>query len=105
MAARAIKEAEKVNEAVEVDAEKVDKDTEEVEKDEPNLQEEKPSAKEVTDEMCPDFQYGSETATEISKPNMKPPEDLPPPVRNRTLGGVDYYLLSYNDPIYGDQDY
>ena len=84
-----------------LDTEKVEKDTEEVEKDEPNLQS---SVQEFVNEVFPDSQYGSETSKENSKFNMKPPEELPPPVRDRTLmGGVDYYLL--NDHIYDNQDY
>jgi hypothetical protein len=52
------------------------------------------------------LKYCSETKTENTKSNLKPPEELPPPKRNRTLlGGVDYYSLSYNDPIYDDEDY
>ena len=35
-----------------------------------------------------------------SKTVENPVEEPPPPVRDRTLGGIDYYLLSYDDPIF-----
>ena len=101
MAARVSEEA---NEAAKVDTEKVeqvteqvDKDAEEVELDDPNLIKVKPFAKEVTD-----TEYESEPTKDNKEPNAEPPP--PPRARDRTLGGIDYYLLSYDDPIYYDDD-
>ena len=113
MAARAVEVADEASKTVKVaknteevakDTEKVVDDTEKVEKDEPNPLE--PSVKKVMDELCPDSQYCSETKTENTNSNLKPPEELPPPKRDRTLlGRVYYYSLSYNDPIYDDEGY
>ena len=93
MAARAVEVAEVATENVKVakNTEEVIDDTGKVDKDEANPLKGEPSVKEVMDEMCPDSQYGSETKTENTKSKLKPPEELPPPKRDRTLlGKVDY---------------
>ena len=66
----------------------------------------KTSEEEVKDEICRDSEYGSKTPPQddprmLSSPTVEPP----PPVRDRTLGGIDYYLLSYDDPPYEDEHY
>ena len=65
----------------------------------------KTSVKEVSDEVCPDSEYGSTTPTQDPKIVASPTVEPPPPVRDRTLGGIDYYLLSYEDPPYEDEHY
>ena len=61
---------------------------------------------EVEDEVVPDSEYGSSTpSTDDQKTFSNPIKEPPPPVRDRTLGGIDYYLLSYDDPPFEDDDY
>ena len=78
------------------------KKTEQVEK------ETKTSAAEVTDEICSDSEYGSKSPDEDSKEMPKSVEvsnhPKPPPIRDRTLGGKDYYTLTYYD-YPSDDDY
>ena len=54
------------------------------------------------DEVVPDFEYGSSTtpSKDDSKAVITQVEEPPPPVRDRSLGGIDYYSLSYDDPIF-----
>ena len=60
------------------------------------------SEEEVKDEVCPDAEYGSKDDQKtVTNPTVEPP----PPVRDRSLGGIDYYLLSYDDPPYEDEHY
>jgi hypothetical protein len=58
----------------------------------------------LSDEICPDSEYESQPTNDNHKPNKKPDVEPPPPVRDRTLGGIDYYLLSYDDPIFDDEE-
>ena len=102
VAEEAIETAKVDTEKVKQVTEQVDKDAEEVELDDPNLIKVKPFAKEVTDEICPDSEYESEPTKDNKEPNAEPPP--PRRARERTLGGIDYYLLRYDDPIYDDDD-
>ena len=97
-------ERAKVNESAD-QASKAANDTEQVKVDAPMQQAARTSEEEVTDEVCPDSEYVSEAPPDKSKTISKPPEVPPPPVRDRTLGGIDYYLLTYDDPIFDDEDY
>ena len=66
----------------------------------------KTSVKEVNDEVCPDSEYESKSPPkEDPRTPRSPTVEPPPPVRDRTLGGIDYYLLSYEDPPYEDEHY
>ena len=63
----------------------------------------KPSSEEVEDEVVPDSEYELKTPPidDSTKTESNPRKDPPPPVRNRRgLGGIDYYKLSYDDPIF-----
>ena len=64
---------------------------------------------EVEDEVVPDSEYGSTTpSSDDPKTISHPVKEPPPPVRDRTLGGIDYYLMSYEDPPfeeYEDEEY
>ena len=60
----------------------------------------KTSAKEVKDEVCPDAEYGSKV-DQKTNPTVEPP----PPIRDWSLGRIDYYLLSFDDPPYEDEHY
>ena len=51
---------------------------------------------ELKDELCSDDIY---LETKVDLPPVAPP---PPPSRSRGLGGVDYYLLTYDDPSDSD---
>ena len=54
---------------------------------------------EVEDEVVPDSEDGSmNPSTDDPKTVFHPSEEPPLPVRDRTLGGIYYYLLSYDDP-------
>ena len=61
----------------------------------------KKKVEEITDEVVPDSEYGSKTPPR-DEPQIEsnPVEEPPPPVRDRSLGGIDYYSLSYDDPIF-----
>jgi hypothetical protein len=39
------------------------------------------------------------------KTEASPIEEPPPPVRDRSLGGIDYYPLSYDDPMFKNGHY
>ena len=98
-------ERDKFNEVVDETAADVEKDTVKVKVYSLTYKDAKTSEKDVSDEVCPDSEYGSETSPDDSKANSKPPEVLPPPVRDRKLGGIDYYSLTYDDPIFDDEDF
>ena len=74
-----------------------------------NPMETKAAAREVVDEVCLDSEYESGKPED---PNAKPnsvevPANHPkaPPVRDRSLGGIDYYTVTYEDPTDdGDDD-
>ena len=85
-------------------ASKAVKDTEKVKVDAPIHKVARTSEEEVTDEVCPDSEYVSEAPPDKSKAISKPPEVPPSPVRDQTLGGIDY-LLSYDYPIFDDTDF
>ena len=56
---------------------------------------------EINDEVVPNSEYESTTQSKDDPPNdSNPVKEHPPPVRDRTLGGIDYYSLSYDDPIF-----
>ena len=67
------------------------------------------SAKEVVDEVCPNSEYelklpdDSNAEQEPLKEPTKHPK--PPPVRDRSLGGIDYYTMTYKDPSSDDEIY
>ena len=67
----------------------------------------KTSVEEVEDEVVPDSEYELKTPSkdDSTKTESKPTEEPPPPVRDRTLGGIDYYKLSYDDPIFDNGYY
>ena len=67
----------------------------------------KTSVEEVEDEVVPDSEYELKTPSkdESTKNASKPKEEPPPPVRDCTLGGIDYYKLSYDDPIFDNGYY
>ena len=98
MAERAI--ANEVDEQASAAA-KAENETEEVQFNVPVHEAANTSVKEVSDEVCPDAEYGSKTE-DVPKAVSNP---VPPPVRDRSLGGIDYYLLSYDDPIFEDEHY
>ena len=56
----------------------------------------KTSVEDVQDEVVPDSEYNLDDSKTVENQVEEPP----PPVRDRTLGGIDYYLLSYDDPIF-----
>jgi hypothetical protein len=56
------------------------------------------SVEEIKDEFVPVYEYESLTVSTQNEEN--PRKEPPPPVRDRTLGGIDYYSLSYDDPIF-----
>ena len=84
---------------------KEEKDAEKVKSNYRIFKDARTPEKDVTDEACPDSVYESEVPPDNSKAILKPPEVLPTPVRDRTLGGIDYYSLTYDDPIFDDEDY
>ena len=56
---------------------------------------------EIIDEFVPNSEYESSNHSKDDPPNeSNPVKENPPPVRDRTLGGIDYYTLSYDDPIF-----
>ena len=66
------------------------------------------SATEVIDEVCNDSEYESRLTDD--DPNTRPISvevtanlPKPPPVRDRSLGGIDYYTATYDDPT-DDED-
>ena len=68
----------------------------------------KASAREVVDEVCMDSEYESGKPED---PNAKPnsvevpaKHPKPPPVRDRSLGGIKYYTLTYEDPTDDEDD-
>ena len=67
----------------------------------------KTSVEEVEDEVVPDSEYELKTPSkdDSTKTESKPTEEPPPPVRDRTLGGINYYKLSYDDPIFDNGYY
>ena len=59
------------------------------------------SVEEINDELVTDSEYESMTASKDDpQTESSPIEEPPPPVRDRSLGGIDYYSLSYDDPIF-----
>ena len=61
----------------------------------------KTSVEEVEDKVVPDSEYELKTPSkDDSKTASKPKEEPPPPIRDRTLGGIEYYRLRYDDPIF-----
>ena len=56
----------------------------------------KTSVDDVQDGVVPDYEYNLDDSKTVENQVEEPP----PPVRDRTLGGIDYYLLSYDDPIF-----
>ena len=65
-------------------------DTEKVKVDAPIHKVARTSEEGVTDEICPDSEYVSKAPPDKSKTTFKPPEVPPQPVKDRTLGGIDY---------------
>ena len=67
------------------------------------------SAKEVLDEFCPNSEYEFQSLDDF-KAKPEPPKvsakhPQPPPVRYRSLGGIDYYTVTYDDPSTDDDFY
>ena len=67
------------------------------------------SAKEVLDEVCPNSEYEFKSLDDF-KAKPEPPKvsakhPQPPPVRDRSLGGIDYYTVTYDDPSSDDDIY
>ena len=67
------------------------------------------SVKEVPDEFCLDSEYGSRSVDDESKAMPKSAEEernlpKPLPIRDRSLGGIDYYTATYEDPPFEDED-
>ena len=63
----------------------------------------KASAIEVADEVCKDSEYDSRTNDEPdAEPIAVEIPTKPPPIRDRSLGGIDYYTVTYDDPT--DED-
>ena len=61
----------------------------------------KKKVEEITDEVVPDSEYGSLTPSkEKPQTESNPAEEPPPRLRDRSLGGIDYYSISYDDPIF-----
>ena len=68
----------------------------------------KASAVEVVDEVCDDAEYESRI---LKEPNAKPnsvevpvKHPNPPPVREKTIGGIKYYTVTYEDPTDDEDD-
>jgi hypothetical protein len=56
--------------------------------------------------LITDSEYESMAASKDDpQTESSPIEEPPPPVRYRSLGGRDYYSLSYNDPIYKNRNF
>ena len=93
--------AEKAIVPVEESTDVEPKKTEQVEK------ETQTSAVEVTDELCKDSEYGSKSPNDSNKEEPKSVEaashQKPPPIRDRALGGIDKYTVTYDDPT--DDEY
>ena len=67
------------------------------------------SAKEVVDEVCPNSEYELKLLDD-SNAELEPIKEpanhpKPPPVRDRSLGGIDYYTMTYDDPSSDDDIY
>ena len=64
------------------------------------------SVEEIKDEDVTDSEYESMTASK-DKPQTEssPIEEPPPPVRDCSLGGIDYYSLSLDVPIFKRKHY
>ena len=61
---------------------------------------------EVEDEVVPDSEYGYMTpSTDDPRTVSHSIEEPPPPVSDHSLGGIDYYLLSYDDPPFAEDEY
>ena len=80
----------------------MEKESEKLQAENINAETTNTSAKEVVDEVCSDFEYKSRspdddkaipTTAEISAIVSKPP-----PVRDRSLGEIKYYMLTIEDP-------
>jgi hypothetical protein len=77
--------------------EKGSKDVETEKDDTDNSKATKASAIEVTDEVCKDSEYDLRTNDE--------PDAEPIAVRGqRSLGGIDYYTVTYDDPTDEDEE-
>ena len=61
----------------------------------------KKKVEEIPDEVVPDSEYASMTPSK-DEPQIEsdPVEEPPPRIRDRSLGGIDYYTMSYDDPIF-----
>ena len=58
---------------------------------------------EIADEVVPNTEYESMSQLKDDPPTpteSNPAKEHPPPVRDRSLGGIDYDSLSYDDPIF-----
>ena len=79
------------------DVAKAKYDTEEV----TIIQEVHKKIEEIKDEVVPNSEYEYMTTSKDDPPTeSNPVEEHPPPVRYHSLGGIDYYSLSYDDPIF-----
>ena len=64
------------------------------------------SVEEITDEVVTDSEYESMAVSKDDpQTESSPIEEPPPPVRDRSLGGIDYYTLSYDDLIFKKRHY
>ena len=64
-------------------------------------------AVEVLDEVCSDSEYGArvppdDTEAKPKSVEVKKHHPKPPPAREKTIGGVKYYTVTYED--YSDED-
>ena len=63
---------------------------------------------EVVDKVCADSEYESRTSED---PNVKPnlvevpsKPHKPPAAREKTIGGIKYYTVTYEDPTDDEED-
>jgi vacuolar-type H+-ATPase subunit F/Vma7 len=83
--------------------EKGSKDVETEKAQDVTAKETKASAIEVADEVCKDSEYDSRTNDEPdAEPIAVEIPTKPPPIRDRSLGGIDYYTVTYDEPT--DED-
>ena len=65
------------------------------------IQEVDKKIEEIKDEVVPNSEYEYMTTSKDDPPTeSNPVEEHPPPVRDRSVGGIDYYSLSYDDSIF-----
>ena len=71
-----------------------------------NNKETQTSATEVVDEVCSNSEYELRSPDESkAKPKPAVENPKPPPLRDRSLGGIDYYTATYEDPSSDEYGY